>query len=58
MQKKLNSLVDEYLQENVTLTEALESYKENKIPEKHAKDTLMNLFTANIDNTGNFGDCF
>lgn len=52
LQKKLNSLVDEYLQENVTLSEALDSYKENKLPDKHAKDALINMFTTTVNTAG------
>lgn len=49
--KKFNSLVEEYLEENSSLTDTLESYKENKIPEKHAKDALISVFNSKLNNS-------
>lgn len=43
-------MVDDYLKENLTLEKALEQYKENKIPEKHAKDALLSVLNTKLEN--------
>lgn len=44
--------MEEYLKENTSLDETLESYKENKIPEKHGKDALLSVLNTKLDNKG------
>jgi len=47
--KKLTTLVDEFLQDNVNLIQSLETYKEHKIPDKYAKDAMLHVFNMCID---------
>lgn len=47
--KKLTSLIDEYLQDNMNITQALEAYKEHKVPDKYAKDVMIHVLNMCMD---------
>lgn len=49
--KKYVALIDDYLKGNVTLQESIETYRENKVPDKFLKDTITNSLKQSLDKT-------
>ncbi|KRT81371.1 hypothetical protein AMK59_5561 [Oryctes borbonicus] len=47
--KKYFALIDDYLKGDITLQEAVDIYRDNKVPDKFLKDTITNSLKQSLD---------
>lgn len=50
--KKFNTLLEEYWRGDIDLKQAINTYKEHKIPEKFAKDLILSGLTTALEKSG------
>lgn len=45
-------MLEEYFKGDVDIVQAVDSYKEHKIPDKFSKDVVVSALTLTVDKTG------
>lgn len=55
--KKFNTLLDEYWKGEVDLKQAINSYKEHKVPDKFVKELVISGLSLALDKSGKYKSC-
>lgn len=50
--KKFSSLIDEYWKGEIDLKQAINSYKEQKVPDKFSKEVILSGLSLALDKSG------
>lgn len=53
MLKKFTALLEEYFKGDIDIVQAIDTYKEHKVPDKFCKDVVVNAIKTTLDKSGN-----